>query len=591
MNKNNPYQNNSRIIKNFLRKPYTLIVAILYTIPFLLTVGAFALFVRQSLAGGYFGITRTALMFTFSLMSAVPPFSFFLMYFNNKKDDDNKEVFFRKPKLFLSIYSVINLTGYAMINIYLVYKLATNNEPEVLNSLWILNVAIVPISFAIILFYIAFLTVLKSIGTSTSSIYLSSKGSGFLFVISLVCCVVSLVISLLFSFFMMFSDFSLSLPANVGSLLTIIMLLSKSVTSSIMLVYSFIFLGVAIFAFAYRKYINKIVNSFITPFSMKPVENIDSLDKEDVSDSVVVGADNFEPQNPFFDTNVSEPEESFKTDTEIYISDRNAEKINEPVGDNVESDGIFGVENKPYNPELVADIEEKIEPATPSVPVIHTPITEKNANPNTTYKNADVIFDISSPNEKYKRQTPPKSNEPVIDNINDIAQLKPDATYKKPDIHVEKNAIEDIRDIQEQKAETTYKKPAIEYDDTVDDVSDLTEKDDSNYIKPEYQKFDENAINDVSDIARVFGENEKKETSETSKPVTYTSLNKSYNKNSFFGIPVSIEKAPFKSVSDSDFENFEKNNTEDTSQFCHHCGSKLIDDSVFCSKCGTRVMF
>jgi hypothetical protein len=243
----NPYNKNNLVLRNFFRKPVTLIVAIVYT-----------LCILASFAYSFITIYQTGFDKLFSdpgnipiiSLEILPAIAFFMLFFRSRSK--KPEVSFRAPINLIYVYTII----YISILGLLALLCCTVGVAMFLYLFLLLIFAIVPLAI-LLLYYISYLKLFCSISQSSKTIYLRKNGSSFLIVMSILSAVLGLLCSASFTV-----DFFNAFAKNINS--------SEFGAVNLFDDASFILGGInifvesiviAVFAGSYKAYINKVSNS------------------------------------------------------------------------------------------------------------------------------------------------------------------------------------------------------------------------------------------------------------------------------------------------------------------------------------------
>lgn len=476
----NPYQKNSYIIRKYLSKPITFIIALLSAFPFFFITGQFVLNLMETLSFGYISLTYSGTQLLACILSAFPPVSFLLLYFNSKKVRQNDEINVTKPRVLINLFSGANVLIYASAIYMSLYIMFTYSDTIYADAVLYYACAIIPLSILMILFHISLMLVYGAFSKSTKTIYLSYNGAGLLGVVSLIMLFVCLICGAVFAYLIFFDNGGLRLPDEMNYYLSFYLLGSRVVTAAIICVYALLFLFISIFAFGFKKHIKKIVTVYITYPSSNTNENADKS------------------------------------------ADNKSRKKSKKKSDKKQSE---------HKKEIPADINND-----DFVP--QNPFDEQSGEVDSLVADIDAMTDLI------------------------IAETE--SIEEKSDNFIEDETISEIEEAEEIiDTEITFEPEKV--------IEEIEE-----------ESIEETIENKIED--------ENAESSESLKKYTQTTTTKKFNKNTFFGIPVSVDSSSYKKISDKEFL---KQSVRDNDEplFCHKCGNQLIENSIFCNKCGTKVVF
>lgn len=285
MNNMGQYNRNTEILKDFFRKPLTLVISILYFISAI--IPNIFLITKMITSGVY----DSAVLCAYSLLTILPAVAFLNLFVQGRKALVVNRL--NAPLILMYIYTALSVLVPVGFSVYLIFSYITE---EIEFAFWlfsaVLLILIIPVLILLVLQFVSMLITFHSIRKSANGIYLCRKGSVFMGVIGFL--TASAVILITFYFI---DSTSYSRLLNYSSIFDIVMLMIESAV----LVALFICLG--IWSLMYSSTIQKAavyLHGTDKKFVSKALTLADAEKAKEHSDNVVVrNPDYFVPQNPF----------------------------------------------------------------------------------------------------------------------------------------------------------------------------------------------------------------------------------------------------------------------------------------------------
>lgn len=282
----NLYNRNTAILKNFFKKPLTLIISILFFSA--AVIPCIYLVVKMTASGVFDSFTLCA----YSLLAVLPSVAFLNLFIQGRKRAEINRL--NMPLILIYIYTILSVFApIAFFAYFLLYYYVKQNETSFVLTAFSFAFLVVPITLLLILHFVSVVITFHSIRKSANRIYLSQKGSDFMAVSSFLvaAAVTAITINLI-------NTTSYSRILNYNSIFESFMLMLESAV----LIGLFICLG--IWALMYSSTIKKAsVHLFgagkKSAVKVQTLADVQSVQYSKIKNDIEQSTQNFVPQQAF----------------------------------------------------------------------------------------------------------------------------------------------------------------------------------------------------------------------------------------------------------------------------------------------------